>query len=329
MNKHGMTLAIACCLPPLSGCVSAPPAQEALKVAPHFQVRHADASAGGLYQLGRYYQAQDRLAQAEEAYRKALAARSDFVDAHSALGILYAGQGRYDEAIREFSAVLQSAPDIAQLYNNLGYTYYLQGNYQAAVDALQRATAIAPDNPRAFNNLGAAFEKLGRRDEAGIAFARANALQPGKKQNPAGIGREPFKDASSAGAEHMQEFVGPPAPASFTTIASSPARTVYRLEVVNGNGTPGLARRFREALVSGGTPTPRLTNLKPYREKQTVIAYRPGYREAALEIRARFATPVPLSEQAQARGTDVRVILGHDVTSTAALLGPTLARAAH
>jgi tetratricopeptide (TPR) repeat protein len=341
-NKHCLTLAIACLVPTLSGCISAPATQEAMKVSPLFQVSHADTSAAGLYQLGRYYQAQNRLAQAEDAYRKALATKVDFVDAHSALGTLYAGQGKYDEAIREFSAVLQTAPQIAQLYNNLGYTYYLQGNYQAAVDALQRATALEPGNPRPFNNLGAAYEKLGRKNEAKIAYARAEDLQPGSNQHPAGATRPQVKDGPVSGAGSgtdriaaapVQDFVGPPSPESFPGVAPAPVGPItpiiptYRLEVVNGNGTPWLARRFREALVSAGTPTPRLANLKPYREKQTVIEYRPGYREAALQVRSRFARPIPVSEQAQARGSDVRVILGHDVTSTAALLRQTLARA--
>ncbi|WP_420474697.1 LytR C-terminal domain-containing protein [Noviherbaspirillum sp. ST9] len=337
MNKTRTTLATTCLAAALSGCVAAPPAQETLKVSPLLQVSHSDNSAAGLYQLGRYYQAQNRLAQAEETYRKALAAKADFVDAHSALGALYAEQGKYDEAIQEFSAVLQLAPQIAQIYNNLGYTYYLQGKYLAAVDALQRASTLEPGNPRPVNNLGAAYEKLGRADEARLAFARAQGLQQGNNQRTAGEVRvPPANDAVPGDAARprrtastdVQEFVGPPAPpASFASVETPAPATAYRLEVANGNGTPGLARRFRDALVSAGTPAPRLTNLKPYRQKQTVIEYLPGYREAALQLRSRFTMPVPLNEQPDAR-THVRVVLGHDVTSTAALHVPKLARSA-
>lgn len=336
MKLSVIPLAILFGVPLVSGCVSPPAASDGMKVTPVLQVTHADNSASGLYQLGRYYQTQNRLALAEEAYRKALALNIDFVEAHSALGALYAGQGKYDEAINEFSSVLRTAPQIAQIYNNLGYTYYLQGNHQAAVDALRKATALEPDSVRTFNNLGAAYEKLGQAEDARAAFSRAADLHAASQRTnarPAAsrVAENVLPAAASGPAVDLTAPVREPAVAPTALPATSgepPAQSrMFRLEIANGNGTTGLARRFADALGSLGQPEARLANIRPFREKQTVIEYRPGYLAEALRIRAHFTAALTVTEQSRHNRADVRLVLGHDVSSTAALHHPTLAKA--
>lgn len=325
MKIDHVPLALLCLAPALPGCSTPEPAQT-MRIEPVLQVAHAANDAQGLYQLGRYYQAQDRLELAEQAYHKALAVHVDFVDAHSALGALYARQGRFDDAIAEFSAVLRTSPELAQVYNNLGYTYYLQGKLDDAVAALEKAIVLEPNNARAFNNLAAAFEKRGQPDKAGQARARALALQapqvaPGNGMQshalPA-LANGPAVDLTS-GTRTVETPV--PAAAPQAKAEGIPAPQTFRFQIANGNGVSALAKRFRDAFVGAGLPSSRLTNLKPYAQAQTVIEYRDGYRDAALRVSAHFATAPALARNAslQQGATDVRLILGKDATTVAAL----------
>ncbi len=140
------------------------------------RVRDAAGSARDFYQLGRYYQGQNRFAQAADAYRKALEYHKDDIEARNALATTYSAQGKLDEAIAEFEAILKVKPELAHLHNNLGYAYYLQGNVGNAVAAFETAMALEPGNPRTYNNLGLAYRKMGDSEKSRLAFARAAAL---------------------------------------------------------------------------------------------------------------------------------------------------------
>ena len=130
MKRACFLLPLACSLPVLLSCSTPMPhAESAMRIEPVLSIRNSDSTARGFYQLGRYYQGQNRLDLAADAYRKALELHAAFVDARSALGTIYAAQGKYDEAIVEFTAALKIVPELAHVYNNLGYTYVLRHDY--------------------------------------------------------------------------------------------------------------------------------------------------------------------------------------------------------
>lgn len=318
MKHVGTLLAAACICPGLAGCIThAPEAERSPRIEPVLRVTHTAETASGWYQLGRYYQGQNRLELAEQAYRRALAVDIAFVDAHSALGAVYANQGKFNEAIAEFTAVLDAAPRLAQAYNNLGYTHYLRGDYEKAITFFDKAIALEPDNRRALNNLGAAHAKLGHADLAQAALMRSAGIDTtasrqadaapvsgGNESSPVQITATPAQAAPSPRAEARM-------------IANKP----FRFQIANGNGVPGLAKRFRDALAEEGLPVSRLANLKPYRQQRTVVQYRAGFRGEALLVSARFATPPEVLEAAPGlpATTDVRLVLGHDTGSYSAL----------
>ncbi|MES2071697.1 MAG: tetratricopeptide repeat protein [Pseudomonadota bacterium] len=176
-NKYCL-LPLLASLPALFSC-STPataPALSAARVEPLMQASGAEDTSLGYYKLGRFYQGQNRLEQAAEAYRKAIGLSASYVDAHNALGTVYSKQGKFDEAIAELSTALQIVPDLARVYNNLGYTYYLQSNFAEAVVAYEKAIALEPGNPRTYNNLGVAYDKLGDAEKSRLAFQRAEGL---------------------------------------------------------------------------------------------------------------------------------------------------------
>ena len=92
-----------------------------------------------------------------------------------------------------------------------------------------------------------------------------------------------------------------------------------RLEVSNGNGVTGMARRFRSVLGQMGIPVDRLSNSKPYRQVVTVIQYSPGFEKQATSLQKALQGKAQLSSQ-QLASSDVRLVLVKDarVSLTAA-----------
>ncbi|MFD2270639.1 tetratricopeptide repeat protein [Undibacterium arcticum] len=506
MNKFRL-LPLACSLPVLLSCsapVGAPPSStnSAMRIEPVLSIRNSDGNARGLYQLGRYYQGQNRLEQAADAYRKAVQQHADYIEARSALGTIYSTQGKYDAAIEEFSAILKLAPQLAHIYNNLGYTYYLQGSYAEAVAAFDKAIAIDPDNPRPYNNLGSVYHQLGEQQRAQLAFARANALTARAAATPGSAAGDASLAVAGRGEQSPDSIAltNPAAPIALQTVAAgpstaleatsrvftsgepavvvpvaptTPAATIastaaaavewnepsaatpvlaagelavvpaapttpaaeiawsaspavasnelsaptpvfaagelavvaaapttpaaaiastavpavewnepsavaptftagelavvaaalttpaatmaaaavtsiepsvtapaepresgafatadrkFRMEIANGNGVPGLARRIGATMASQGFAPSRLTNQKPYRQLETTVRYRDGFHDEALRISQQFNKPTRLVGNANLRDTvDVQLVLGKDVISNVALFRLNLA----
>ena len=509
----------------LLACASQPPVP-GLTVKPTLRVANPGEKPDAWYQVGRYYQGQNRLDQAIDAYRKALVLDSGFVDAHNALGAVYAAQGRLEEAVTEFKIVVAALPVTSYAWSNLGYAYLLQGKPADAVAALERATAFDLTNQRALNNLGTALAQLGENAAANEKFARAAELATGapgassvasaaqapatspaaepiapaasvptvvpaakipvasvvpavvptavliapaaavpvaipvelsaatpivaaptsalpdagervprdvttEANAPVELGSQPVAVADSAieqrsivaavidntgagklvqlapnvyelrlavappivaalpaGQTYAEEYVpldkpaetnapverGPQlgsqltavadsakearplvaavidntgaselvqlapnvfelrlAPTPLATAAQQPmAAQSFRLELSNGNGVTGMARRLGEQLIAKGLPKARLTNQKPFRQRATVIQYREGYAAVAESLQRRMPNQPPVVKAAVLRpSTDVRVVLGKDLPRDVALFEPTqLANAA-
>ena len=157
-----------------SGCSSIDKPRQAMDVEPLFSVRHGAPDAQSYYQLGRYYQGQYRLAQAEAAYLKAIAADSRNLDAYNALGRLYAERGELERSTKMFERATTMAPKAAYLYNNLGFAYYLGGRLDDAYAALRKALSLDNSLARGWVNL----EKIAasRQDARLLAAIKARRL---------------------------------------------------------------------------------------------------------------------------------------------------------
>lgn len=135
------------------GCAAPEKERMPLKFEPVVSIRHGAASAPSYYQLGRYYQGQNRLDMAEKAYLKAIDADSRFTDAYNALGSLYAERGELERATLMFEKVTEMAPTAGYLHNNLGFAYYLQGRLADAYTAVRKALIADRTLERAWANL--------------------------------------------------------------------------------------------------------------------------------------------------------------------------------
>lgn len=110
-------------------------------------------------------------------------------------------------------------------------------------------------------------------------------------------------------------------PASAASAASSAAARRARIEVANGNGATGMARRVRELLLLSGIPVDRLSNDKPYRQQLTTIQYGPGYASQAAELQSALQGKAALEASDRLQAVDLRLVLGKDAPATLAAAG--------
>jgi hypothetical protein len=161
MKKLCFLIALMYGAPMLTGCSTMHNDSSAWVIKPFESIHHATNRPDSYYHLGRYYQAQNRLEQAADAYRKALAIDPNYADAHNGLGTIYAAEGNYKHALSEFNTAAAIEPAAARIYNNLGFLNLMQGNYAEAVTNLTKATSLDPSNQLAQINLKVALAKRG------------------------------------------------------------------------------------------------------------------------------------------------------------------------
>jgi hypothetical protein len=118
------------------------------------------------------------------------------------------------------------------------------------------------------------------------------------------------------------------APVPESTATPAPARTtaavMAQVDIANGNGVLGMAKRFRRALAQIGIPVGRVSNERPYRQQTTTIEYRAGYQQQAAALQATLlgqAALLPAGPHAQA---NLRLVLGKDMRVQPALAAQAL-----
>lgn len=425
MKSKQVVLPAVCVTALLSSCASFQSADSsAWNVQPALSVRHSTEKPDAYYQLGRYYQGQNRYEQAMTAYQKALALDGGFVEARNGMGVIYSMQGRLQEAIEQFRLAAGQAPNAAHIHNNLGYALYLSGLYAEAASTLERAVALEPANQAARNNLAQAQEKAGGTVQPLPILAQAPIPQPAEKTTPAPLEAQqaqvevpatapvPSAPAALAVTQAPQQVVELPTDRGpITTAAGNPvpvvesrvqvvqlAPNVYelrerveaqralgastssrqekalpkdqglimpvaqkpvpvvhgraqtahlapkvyeqrervevlgrtapsaagatkplRIEVSNGNGVTGMARKVAGFFDERGYSGARLTNQKPFQVASSAVQYRFGYRDEAQSLASTMPGHPALIQANDLRwDISVRVVLGKDVMGNVA-----------
>ena len=192
-----------------------------------YLLRRDPKNAKFLYGLGGALKDQGRWAEAEEAYRGALASRPAYVMAQNNLGAVlteqrrtteaighfqaavrlepeFAGahynlafalgmEGQLDKAITEYREALRYNPDYGEAHANLGQLLGSKGNVDEAVQHLREAVRLMPSSAEAVNSLGAGLWLAGKRNDAVNQFRRALQLDPnhaGARRNLEASGKE-------------------------------------------------------------------------------------------------------------------------------------------
>src|SRR5882672_11247472 len=120
-----------------------------------------------------------RLAEAESAYRAALAiVPADPAVTHN-LGVAIAAQGRHREAIECFEQALRTDPSFVSAHYNRAVALMTLGETQEAIKAFSRAATIEPQHYQAHRALGFLWLSQGERGRALDHFARTYELRRG------------------------------------------------------------------------------------------------------------------------------------------------------
>ena len=112
-----------------------------------------------------------------EAYRRAFAARPDFVRADTSLTLALVKAGRGAEAVARARGRVAEAPTDPDRLFTLGLALSEQ-DVDEAVKTFRRVVALRPDHALAYYNLGLVLKRVDRAGEAIDALRRALVVEP-------------------------------------------------------------------------------------------------------------------------------------------------------
>lgn len=153
---------------------------EARRIAPfHYNDANEDVNLA----LGSAFLALDRLAEAEEAFRRAVVLGSTNLVVHYHLGLTYSRQGRTQEAERSYQKALELSrkpldSSSLELLPNLGSALLGLGKLAEGTEALERAVAQGYNDPTTYYLLGVAHTRQGNWENAAAAYREALRLKP-------------------------------------------------------------------------------------------------------------------------------------------------------
>ncbi len=139
-------------------------------------------SSGALMRRGNRALMRGELEAAITAFRQAVEARPDNVEARRNLALALSRSGQVEAASGELEAAIELAGDNAWLHYDLGNLYMEKGAAEKAVTALERAVALAPDLMPAQFNLASALIGLQRHAEAQQALRKVLEREPENRE---------------------------------------------------------------------------------------------------------------------------------------------------
>lgn len=108
----------------------------------------------------------ETMSQAVEAYRRAITAAPDWIDAQINLGTALFHLGRLEESRDAFATAVKIDPRHSLAHFNLACICDRLGNLETAAREFRAALACAPDMAEAHLNLALVYEKLNRKSES-------------------------------------------------------------------------------------------------------------------------------------------------------------------
>ena len=299
------------------------------------------------------YAAKGQARDAEIEFKAAIAIAPARSHLHSNLGYHYLQLGRTEEAIAALAEALRHDPANARARSNMAAASALAAlkvpqvpveplarpdgpaTEAAAVAARQTASPVQPDARSALLPVEQAQPPVQQARPPAVAevaplpISTAFATPVRAKVNLIGEVSQTGAAALVAIMPNVWELrpslahtsAAPPVAARNLAVPGvqaypvDAAHRIARLEVANGNGVEGLARRVGEYLQTLGVAAPRLTNQRPFDQRRTVIQYVAGQARAAEDLKLTLGSPADLVATARIdRNAQVRVVLGRDFT---------------
>jgi tetratricopeptide (TPR) repeat protein len=138
----------------------------------------AGAEVEAIFSQGLAYHRAAMLPEAEQHYRRVLAAYPEHFDSTHLLGVIYFQRGEFSKALQQIDAALRIKPDVADAHNNRGNVLKRLRRFDEALASYDQAIAYHPQDAASYNNRGSAYKDLKRLEEASADFDRAIALKP-------------------------------------------------------------------------------------------------------------------------------------------------------
>jgi tetratricopeptide (TPR) repeat protein len=128
--------------------------------------------------VGRVFESNDNLDQAQAAYKKALETDPGYTPARAALLSVQVRRGDTEAALVEAQKLAAEMPQSGEIQLELGRLLLRKGDFTAAMPALERAAALNPGVAEAHALLGYAYQYNRKSQEALTAYKKATELDP-------------------------------------------------------------------------------------------------------------------------------------------------------
>jgi Flp pilus assembly protein TadD len=147
--------------------------EEALNKAEQLSSKEDDKEAVDFLR-GATFERQKKYEQAEEMFRKVVAADPQNSTALNYLGYMLADRGtKLEEALNLIKKAVELDPANGAYLDSLGWAYYKLGKYELAEDNLIKASQRIGTDPTVQDHLGELYQKTGRLKLAAIHWERA------------------------------------------------------------------------------------------------------------------------------------------------------------
>lgn len=340
----------------LPACVSTPhdPGQSLVLMNSGIQI-NPDSE----YLRGKLLHLQARYDEAQQAYLSALTMDKNHAAARNGLAALLGARGDLDRSIALLSSMAQSDTRLPQVYINLGHARTQKGQLVQAREALERALELDPDNLAAKEKMAVllSLEKptLTQATQATQAVQATQATVT-TDTNVSVISVNPVERLSDGlyvlrysvpAPEPVLQTVQKPVDVVLNSAAinvperavesavevaarstessaskdSDTQRTVstFAIEVANGNGVQGLARSFRGLLDGQSWRVVRTINHQQFGVRFTRIEYASNLSQDAKNLADTLGIDAKYRLNNQQTGTQMRIILGHDLKDLSAI----------
>ena len=156
--------------------------------------------------LGVAYMNQQKFAEAQKYFEKALAADAKFAIARLNLGISLLSQQKLEAARKELEEATHLLPKDPYAWYSLGLVYKDTGEPEKGIEAFRQVTELSPEAD-AHYFLGYLYTQLQKYDEAVAEFQKAIAAFPYHASSEFGIARAyQRKGDSEAAKQHLARF---------------------------------------------------------------------------------------------------------------------------
>ncbi len=136
------------------------------------------ATSSEWFEYGQTCEDEERYAEAEEAYRKAIALTPHFPEVYFNLGNVKRVQGHTEAAEELYRAAVSQDPELACAWYNLADLQEEAGRLKEAVASFQRALEAFPSYADAHFNLALCYEKLSQKQDANRHWSVYLKLDP-------------------------------------------------------------------------------------------------------------------------------------------------------